>query len=63
MIRVVCWQDFIGDVVYGGAKSADRRFTTFDVDIPQLEAWLRAAQEYQPRGVAGIELLPAKETP
>lgn len=59
MIRLVMRQDDMGHAANAGGPIVTE-YKTFDVDIPQLELWLREnGGIYMQRQLAGIELLPS----
>lgn len=63
MIRIICREVHIADVALGGAPSAPITMKTFDVDLPELEEYLKPKEStsYNYCEVVGVELIQAKE--
>lgn len=57
MIRIIVEQIEMVHVVHGGAPHAPITLKTFDVELPELEAYLRTALEYDTRRVIGAALI------
>lgn len=60
MIRIIVEHIELGLVV-GGAPHAPIAFKTVDVELPELEAYLRTPSGYDRRRVIGAELLESRE--
>jgi hypothetical protein len=63
VIRIVCTEVDAGAAANVGGP-VHVRMKTFDVDIPELEAWLApvANNTYLDRSVAGVEVRTGEET-
>lgn len=60
MIRIVCVEVDISISAIGGPP--ETKYRTFDVELVEIEAWLRKPTPYGARAFAGIELLPVDDT-
>jgi hypothetical protein len=57
MIRLICFEADAGMAAnVGGPVRITRK--TFDIEAPEMEAWLREEGSYINRGFEGIEVLP-----
>lgn len=59
MIRVICHENDFADVVNVGGQNIEY-YKTFDVDLPEIEAWLQEKGQWRTRAVKGIELRAAR---
>ena len=60
MIRIICFENDCSDAAnVGGPNKLSMK--TFDVDIPEVEAWMEEAfsqgWKYVTRGFSGIEII------
>lgn len=65
MIRIICSETDAGALAHG-AGDLERSHKTFDVELPEVEAWLRESRphgtdNYLTRQFLGIELLTTPE--
>jgi hypothetical protein len=54
VIRVICRETDINDAAHVGGP-VHVTYRTFDVELPEVEAFLREATEWQIRDVVGVE--------
>ncbi len=60
MIRIICANnDFADAANVGGPATVTHK--TFDVELPEVEAWLREHVKYHSRSFQGIELIPPQK--
>jgi hypothetical protein len=57
MIRLILRDTDTGAAAHIGGP-VDTIWRTVDVDLPEVEAWLRETFEWHSREVVGVELLP-----
>jgi hypothetical protein len=59
MLRLVCTEVDGNDAAHVGGP-VHTRYRTFDVELPELEEWLRSRgpNEFTSRSVTGVEMLP-----
>lgn len=55
MIRIICSDIFFGEDLNGCFGPPDRSLHTFDVDLPDLERWLRSDRNI--RKIDGFEII------
>lgn len=57
MLRIIVRNQHFGAVVHMEGAIAETSLKTFDVELPEIEKYLKVAEKWTSREVIGIEIL------
>jgi len=56
MIRVICYENDYSDAANVGGRNIET-YKTFDIQAPEIEAWIKAESKWRTRTISGFEII------